>query len=81
MRFFRLFRWSVQNLRWIIKTLFEANLIVVISDVMILQEDLVQMLPMIGETNAMAEELGKKVSYRYFAMVYCNGRNSSYSTA
>lgn len=48
---------------------------------MILQEDLVQMLPMIGETNAMAEELGKKVSYRYFAMVYCNGRDSSYSTA
>lgn len=25
MRFFRLFRWSVQNLRWIIKTLFEAG--------------------------------------------------------
>lgn len=30
---------------------------------MILQEDLVQMLPMIGETNAMAEELGKKVKF------------------
>ena len=30
---------------------------------MLLQEDLVQMVPMISETNAMAEELDKKVSY------------------
>ena len=28
---------------------------------MLLQEDLVQMVPMISETNAMAEELQKKV--------------------
>ena len=32
-----------------------------ISDDMLLQEDLVQMVPMISETNAMAEELQKKV--------------------
>lgn len=30
---------------------------------MLLQEDLLQMVPMIGETNAMAEELGKKVKF------------------
>ena len=29
---------------------------------MLLQEDLVQMVPMISETNAMAEELKKKVT-------------------
>ena len=34
-----------------------------IQDDMLLQEDLVQMVPMISETNAMAEELDKKVSY------------------
>ena len=29
---------------------------------MLLQEDLLQIVPMISETNAMADELGKKVS-------------------
>lgn len=33
-----------------------------VSDDMLLQEDLLQMVPMISETNAMAEELGKKVT-------------------
>ena len=31
------------------------------ADELLLQEDLVQMVPMVNEANAMAEELGKKV--------------------
>lgn len=33
-------------------------------DDLLLQEDLVQMVPMVNESNAMAEELGKQVTTR-----------------
>ena len=36
------------------------------SDDLLLQEDLVQMVPMVNESNAMAEELDKKVTGRPF---------------
>lgn len=38
-----------------------TSLTYVFSDDLLLQEDLVQMVPMVNETNAMAEELGKPV--------------------
>ena len=43
---------------------------------MLLQEDLVQMVPMISETNAMAEELDKKVSYSDKKLSFKCGRKS-----
>ena len=47
-----------------------------IQDEMLLQEDLVQMVPMISETNAMAEELDKKVSYSDKKLSFKWGRKS-----
>lgn len=37
----------------------------VFADELLLQEDLVQMVPMVNESNAMAEELNKPVNVYY----------------
>ncbi len=39
-----------------------------VSDDLLLHEDLVQLLPMVGEANAMSEELNKKANFEVMLM-------------